>query len=313
MKSIKLFLKTPTWLTVILGFSLLILQFHQENLSQNTQIFIFIFLILLTGIPHGALDHLIQKKTDNLANKKYDFLKFSAKYLLIMALYALAWFWFSGISFLLFLIISAWHFGETDLVNAPKNALIWSFTRLIYGFYILAFILLTHANEVNPIIERMIGGQSDTLIFWKYIHLNFKQVLYLLGLFFTTIFIVAQSEYFINFDKMRVLRLVLILLISVWLPLLPAFALYFGGWHALCAFDSIHDYLRKDHPTLTFKLVYLKSLPFTLLAIIFLGGFLWFCKNFTQQFDPFPILFIFISLITLPHLIIAHEMNHDAK
>jgi beta-carotene 15,15'-dioxygenase len=313
MNFIKIFLKTPTWLTVIFGFSLLILQFYQESLSRNIQISIFIFLILLTGIPHGALDHLIQKKTDTLAHKKYDFLKFLAKYLLIMALYALAWFWFSGISFMGFLIISAWHFGETDLANAPKNALIWSFTRLLYGFYILAFMLLTHANEVSPIIERMIGSQNDILFFWKYIHLNFKQILYLLGLFFTTFFIVAQSEYFINFDKMRVLRLILILLISVWLPLLPAFALYFGGWHALCAFDSIHDYLWKDQQTQTLKLIYLNSLPFTILAIIFLGGFLWFCKNYTQQFDPFPILFIFISLITLPHLIITHEMNHDTK
>ena len=98
-----------------------------------------------------------------------------------------------------------------------------------------------------------------------------------------------------------------------WLPLLPAFALYFGGWHALCAFDNIHNYLRKDYPTLSFKLVYLKTLPFTFLAIVFLCAFLWYCNIYTQFFDPFPILFIFISLITLPHLIIAHQMNNGTE
>lgn len=310
---LKVFVKTPTWLTVLLGLILLIWQFFQGSLPQNIQVIFFASLILLTGIPHGALDHLIQEATDKKLNKKYYFSGFIIKYILIMALYALAWFWFSGLSLLTFLIISAWHFGETDLEKVPKNALIWSFTRLIYGFYILAFILLTHIEEVRPIVNKMVENQTNMIIFWNFVNLNVKQILYLLGLSFTTIFIVAQSEYLIKFDKIRILRLGLILVLSAWLPLLPAFALYFGGWHALCAFDNIHDYLRKDHPGLTFKLVYLKSLPFTFVAAIFLCGFILYNNLYVHHFDPFPILFVFISLITLPHLLIAHQMNHDTE
>lgn len=310
---LKVFVKTPTWLTVLLGLILLIWQFFQGSLPQNIQVIFFASLILLTGIPHGALDHLIQEATDKKLNKKYYFSGFIIKYILIMALYALAWFWFSGLSLLTFLIISAWHFGETDLEKVPKNALIWSFTRLIYGFYILAFILLTHIEEVRPIVNKMVENQTNMIIFWNFVNLNVKQILYLLGLSFTTIFIVAQSEYLVKFDKIRTLRLGLILVLSAWLPLLPAFALYFGGWHALCAFDNIHDYLRKDHPDLTFKLVYLKSLPFTFVAAIFLCGFILYNNLYVHHFDPFPILFVFISLITLPHLLIAHQMNHDTE
>ena len=315
MKSqvLEIFIKTPTWLTVLLGFSLLIWQFFQGDLPQNIQIVFFVSLILLTGIPHGALDHLIQEATDKKLNKVYDIKMFFAKYLLIMTVYALAWVWFSGFSLLIFLLISAWHFGETDLEKVPKNALIWSVARLIYGFYILAFILLTHTNEVQPIVMKMVGNLDSVLDFWNFVNLNVKQILYLLGLSFTTIFIVAQSEYLINFDKIRIFRLGLILVLSAWLPLLPAFALYFGGWHALCAFDNIHDYLRKDHPSLSFKLLYFKTLPFTLLAIAFLCAFIWYCNVYTKHYDPFPILFIFISLITLPHLVIAHQMNHSTE
>jgi beta-carotene 15,15'-dioxygenase len=270
-------------------------------------------LILLTGIPHGALDHLIQETTDRKLNRVYNAKLFLLKYLTIMALYALAWYWFSGLSLVIFLTISAWHFGETDLEKAPKDALIWSFTRLIYGFYILAFILLTHLDEVRPIVNRMVENQKSILAFWNFITLNVKQILYLLGWSFTTVFIVAQSEFSIQFDKIRIFRLCLILILSAYLPLLPAFALYFGGWHALCAFDNIHDYLRDDYPNLSFKRIYFKTLPLTILAITFLGVFLWYCRAYTEHFDPFPILFIFISLITLPHLIIAHQMNHDVK
>jgi beta-carotene 15,15'-dioxygenase len=306
-------LKVPTWITIFIGLMLLSWQYFQGNLPQNFQIIFFVSLILLTGIPHGALDHLIQEATDKKLNRVYSAKMFSIKYLTIMAFYGLAWYLFSGLSLLVFLLISAWHFGETDLEKVPQNVLIWSFTRLIYGFYILAFILLTHLDEVHPIVDKMTGNQQSVMTFWNFITLNVKQILYLLGLSFTTIFIVAQSEFLIHFDKIRIFRLCVILLISAYLPLLPAFALYFGGWHALCAFDNIHDYLRKDHPNLSFKLVYLKSLPFTFVSLVFLSGFLWYINVYEQYFDPFPILFIFISLITLPHLIIAHQMNHDTK
>lgn len=315
MKSnfLTIFIKTPTLITILLGLILLIWQYFQGVLSQNIQIFFFISLILLTGIPHGALDHLIQEATDKKLNRVYDFKMFSVKYLFIMLSYALTWYFFSGLSLLVFLIISAWHFGETDLEKAPKNALIWSFTRLIYGFYILAFILLTHIDEVRPIVNKMVENQKTLIVLWNFITLNVKQILYLLGLSFTTIFILAQSEFSIQFDIIRIFRLCLILIISAYLPLLPAFSLYFGGWHALCAFDNIHNYLRKDLPNLSFKLVYLKALPFTVVSIAFLCAFLWYCNVYMQRFDPFPMLFIFISLITLPHLIIAHQMNHGAE
>lgn len=313
LRLINLFVDVPTWITVFVGLMLLSWQYFIGNLPQDVQIIFFISLILLTGIPHGALDHLIQEATDKKFNRTYNAKLFLLKYLMIMMFYAFAWYWFSGMSLLVFLLISAWHFGETDLEKAPQNALIWSFTRLIYGFYILAFILLTHLDEVRPIVDKMIENQKSLVALWNFVALNVKQILYLLGLSFITTFIIAQSEFLILFDKVRFFRLLVILLTSAYLPLLPAFALYFGGWHALCAFDNIHDYLRKDHPTLTFKIVYLKTLPLTLLAIVFLCAFLWYYRVYTLHFDPFPILFIFISLITLPHLIIAHQMNHDIK
>jgi beta-carotene 15,15'-dioxygenase len=312
-KPLKKLIQTPTWLTVILGTLLLLWQTYEGFLSQNIQISFFTSLIFLTGIPHGALDHLIQKATDNQYHRKYDFKLFMIKYLLIMAVYGLFWYFFSGFSLIIFLIISAWHFGETDLENAPPQAQIWKFTRLVYGFYLLAFILLTHAPETSSIIERMIEPQSTAMATWSFILKNVKQILYLLGLSFSTIFIVAQSEHYIKFDKIRLLRLAMILLLSVKLPLLPAFALYFGGWHALCAFDSIHIYLKKDYPKITLKLIYLKALPFTIMAFLFLAIFYWFVQRYTQVLNPFPILFIFISLITLPHLLIANQMNSRAK
>ena len=92
--------------------------------NNGGRVTFFVKLILLTGIPHGSLDHLIQEANDKRQNRVYDFAKFIVKYLLLMAVYGLAWYWFSGISLMVFLIISAWHFGETDLENVPLNHLL---------------------------------------------------------------------------------------------------------------------------------------------------------------------------------------------
>jgi hypothetical protein len=51
-------------------------------------------------------------------------------------------------------------------------------------------------------------------------------------------------------------------------------------------------------------------MPFTLLAVCssLLLGWGWY--RFAQQIDPLPFLFIFLSLITLPHLRVMYLMNH---
>lgn len=311
IKFINILTRKPTLISIGIGIFLLFFQYFDGRLTDDFQIYFFCFLFLSTGIPHGALDHLIQKQTYSNLNYKYSFVGFLVKYLLIMTCYGFLWYFFSGLSFIFFILISAWHFGETDIEGVPKNNLIWYFVRIIYGLYVLAFILLIHNEEASPIVKQMLGDHLQGQLFWQNIQENVKGILYLLGLSLVTLFIVAQSYHFIKFDKFRLIRLSFILFITIWLPLLPAFALYFGGWHALCAFDNTYYFLRKDQPNLSFKYLYLNSLPFTILAIIFLTAYLWFCQNFTNHIDPFAILFIFISLITLPHLIITNGMSYS--
>lgn len=72
------------------------------------------------------------------------------------------------LSLVVFLFISAWHFGETDLPNAPKT-LYWSIVRLLLGGFILAFILLTHAPDATPIILRLVRGNVVAVQVWQWL------------------------------------------------------------------------------------------------------------------------------------------------
>jgi beta-carotene 15,15'-dioxygenase len=140
-------------------------------------------------------------------------------------------------------------------------------------------------------------------------------ILVTVGLITLVLSVFAHKHSAINIDKGHYLRLVTILVLVYFLPLLPAFALYFGGWHALCSFKSIHDYISEKGSNSVLVLpeslaqTWTKTLAFNILAIGFLSFAVWYWQHFLQAWDPLPLLFIFLSLITLPHLTVMHQMN----
>ena len=69
-------------------------------------------LISLIGIPHGAIDNVILQSEYKMSK-----FKFYGLYILSIVLYTLMWFILPIYAFLLFLLISAYHFGESQLVN----------------------------------------------------------------------------------------------------------------------------------------------------------------------------------------------------
>jgi beta-carotene 15,15'-dioxygenase len=303
--------ETPTVISIMSGSSLLIFQLLTGIIPPSVQATFFAVFILFTGIPHGAIDHLVEKETAERQQKSFNLLGFLSKYLLTMAVYAGAWFVFPSLSLLFFLLISAWHFGETDIEHAPPTTL-WNASRFSFGCFILSWILLFHAVEVTPILGRISRNNDIVQAVWQFF-VGFKNVFLILSAAATGVFsFFANKKSTLNFDKMRLIRLASIILLTYFLPLLPAFGLYFGGWHALCSFDNIHNYLLSQNPEISEASIlktWSKTLGFTLLAMSFLAFATWFWLRFYHTWDALPLLFIFLSLITLPHLNVMHRMS----
>ena len=100
-----------------------------NSISIETQIITSTFFIMLVGIPHGSLDHLL------LPNQNF---KFKIKILYI--LFRIDSFKFINLEFslvlglLLFFIISSYHFGESQLFKFDiKNKLISHISYLFWG------------------------------------------------------------------------------------------------------------------------------------------------------------------------------------
>jgi beta-carotene 15,15'-dioxygenase len=311
-------LQTPTLISIVAGSFLLLWQQGTGELDPSVQIVFFAFFILLTGIPHGAIDHLVEKETAERQQKRFNLTFFLAKYVLTMFFYALVWFVLPSLSLLFFILMSAWHFGETDIEKAPPTPL-WNAARFTFGCFILSWILLFHAAEVTPILERISQNNQAVAAVWLFL-VAIKNA-FLIGLAaFTSVFsYFGNKKNPIAFDKPRFLRLFLIVVLTYFLPLLPAFALYFGGWHALCSFANIHEYLLRINSNSNREKGYSilktwsKTLTFTLLAVSFLVFAVWYWLHFYQTWDALPLLFVFLSLITLPHLNVMHRMSKNTS
>jgi beta-carotene 15,15'-dioxygenase len=308
-------LETPTWVSILAGTALVVWQFLMGSLPPSVQIAFFTFFIFLTGIPHGAIDHLVEKETAERVQKPFNLPVFLAKYLATMLFYGLAWYVMPSFSLLFFVLISAWHFGETDIEQAPATVL-WHGTRFSFGCFVLLWILLFHAAETTPILARISQNSAVVMSVWQF-SVDFTRLILLVSAsIFTLFFILAHKNKAVNFDKIRFLRLGIILILIYFLPLLPAFALYFGGWHALNSFKAIHDYLMENrsdlaHKSLAYSVlkVWSKTLFFTFLAFSFMAFAAWYWFQYMQTWDPLPLLFVFLSLITLPHLNVMRKMN----
>jgi beta-carotene 15,15'-dioxygenase len=245
-------------------------------------------------------------------HRQYSFGRFLLKYVLLIGIYAIAWYLFSLPSLLIFLLISAWHFGETDVEKVPSKAYLWMANRFLHGAFVLAWLLLGHAAETTPILERITQSSAEELWIWQYAVAHRWQILLNGWVLISVLTWAAQQQHPAVFDAARMLRLLLVLILCQALPLLLAFTLYFAGWHSISAFQTIRAYLTagaKGNRWHSWWNFWMLAMPFTLLAVLSSAVLAWYWQRFAQQIDPLPILFIFLSLITLPHLQVMHGMN----
>lgn len=298
-----------TDLTLALGIVLVGWQTAAGDLPIQVQVAVFVVLLAGAGVPHGALDHLIDQETAIRQKKPFSMTWFLMKYLLIVVVYGLIWLWVPAFCLGLFLIGSAWHFGETDIERVPPTP-VWMLTRFVAGGFVLAFILLTHSAEVTPILERITRQNPLAMSVWQGVSTNAAVILPAWAMLTIGLFGWALRVCPVTVDGTRLARLGVLLTLCYSLPLLPAFGLYFGGWHALSSFCTIGTYLRQTGSSAhVIWQVWLKSLPFTGFALLGLTLFGWLCRQWAPGWDPLPLVFVFLSLITLPHLSVMHGMN----
>ena len=197
---------------------------------------------------------------------------------------------------LVFLIISCYHFGETQVIgyNPTDNKLL----NFVVGANILLSLFLNNIAELQEILYILPQFASLDLT-------GFDSV------FFLLISVAVLMLSIVNFEIKRKVTLyaeiTILYMVFFHTDLLTSFALYFGFCHSLPMLMLEF----KEFKTDSFMRFYLKTLPFTILSIIF--GFLLYQFNNDLLTSDNLILFVFIiiSSLTLPHVFIMKDFVKD--
>ena len=275
---------------LILAFSIIFF-----GLESSYSILLFLVVMLSIGIPHGSVDHIIA--FINPEARKFDSkLIFYVVYLSLIVFNIILWVISPFLGLLVFLIISCYHFGETQVIgyNTTDNKIL----NFVIGANILLSLFLNNIVELQEILYILPQFASLDLSAFD-------------SVFFLLISVAILMLSIVNFEIKRKVPLyaeiTILYMVFFHTDLLTSFALYFGFCHSLPMLMLEF----KEFKTDSFMKFYLKTLPFTILSIIF--GFLLYQFNNDLLTSDNIILFVFIiiSSLTLPHVFIMKDFVKD--
>ena len=268
--------------------------------SNKIQIILGFSLIFTFGILHGANDLLLIEK--NIDQKKtYNFIKSLTNYVLIIILCSLLFYFIPWLTLILFILVSAFHFGEQqwkELINhSPKW--IWYSISFTYGLLIFMLLFLFHASEVEKIIFEISKFQiSSTLIPYSF---NIIGLLFLLT--------VGYSYYKFENLRTKILTELFYLLIFAVIfkasSLIWGFALYFILWHSIPSIIEQMNFLYGKFSIQNFISYCKSAFIYWVLSIIGIVS-LYFIFKDQQLFNA--IFFSFLAAITFPHVIVITKI-----
>tara|TARA_Y100001968_G_C19353396_1_gene715904 strand:+ start:446 stop:1309 length:864 start_codon:yes stop_codon:yes gene_type:complete len=265
------------------------------GLENSYSVYLFLIVMLSVGIPHGSVDHIIAFINPKARKFNNKFL-FYLTYLSLITFNIILWIISPFIGLFVFLIISCYHFGETQVIgyNPTDNKLL----NFVVGANILLSLFLNNIVELQEILYIIPEFSNFDLS-------SFDSV------FFLLIAVAVLMLSILNFEIKRKVPLyaeiTILYMVFFHTDLLTSFALYFGFCHSLPMLMLEFEEFKNDN----FIKFYLKTLPFTILSIIF--GFLIYQFNNDLLTSDNLILFVFIiiSSLTLPHVFIMRDFVKD--
>ncbi len=269
---------------------------------SSIELSVFVLLMVLLGIPHGATDHLVffsQKKTNV---QKHTWTYFFKIYLGIMLAYALAWYVLPLLCFVVFLIFSAYHFGQSQLYYFEINENKWlKFILYIsWGNVLLLSILGFNATDTLSILEKTPFLGLMRFVLENFVHFLGINFMLMLGLL-----LYRGIQSFENFlQVLQELGLLALLLFLSWsTSLLWSFAIYFALWHSLQTIEQeIKVFSNVSEQGYSWKNYIKDALPFSLVSLMGIGLIL--LGLFILEFNTPNLLFgffVMISILTAPH------------
>jgi Brp/Blh family beta-carotene 15,15'-monooxygenase len=126
---------------------------------ETSALVILAVAVVITGMPHGAIDHLVAAQLYDLSFTWTDQAKFYGWYLLLMGVYTAFWLIAPVSSLVLFLVMTMYHFGQADLAYWSLPPLQARLTYLSRGLFLIGLPIAAFPELVDPIFAAIAGLQ----------------------------------------------------------------------------------------------------------------------------------------------------------
>ena len=256
-------------------------------------------MVISVGILHGANDLLILSTKDQKDKKLIkNLLIYIGIILLCVVIYLLS----SFLAIVLFVVLSAYHFGEEHLshkinVNFGFNAVYF----LSYGLFIFALLFYQSLSDVDVIMTELTGR-------------TFSKTQIEITLITSAIFLGAGTVFLILTKRnesvlflREFLYLVLLFFVFNTSSLILGFAIYFILWHSIPSIihqiEFISGNLNKRNVISYVK----KALIYWVISI---AGLLFLYQLLPEIKLLATVIFVILFAVTAPHTWVMHRMKN---
>jgi len=255
---------------------------------------VFLVMVFLIGMPHGALDLWILRKKFAISalNRTVVFIA----YLSLAMVVFIGFYWFSSFFFGFFLLYSAYHFGMDYYDSSVFQTKIYCyFFSMVIGLSIICLPALLHTQTICVLFSYLIGSKQAML------YAHFMQwaaccLLPLIGLGLFTL------------KKECAQEVIIVLMGSFLAPPLAFLTVYFVGIHSCKYFAMLYKKIGYS----SYRTFVKDLLPMTLLTYIFsITAYAFIPSTLDWQGAGFFLTIYMLAALTLPHLILVEVFKKN--
>ena len=258
------------------------------QLNSQIELLVIASLILVLGVPHGALDTIFASQIYGIDSLR-GWIFFGSIYLFLSALVVGIWLLQPAIFLLAFLFISAFHFSGDPVEGTP-----WP-TRALYGGAVVILPTALHAVETARLFSLLAGESAAALVMpW----LGLLAWPWLGGLILAGI---QRSRT----DWLTALELVAVAALSVLAPPLLSFTLFF------CAMHSARHILRTiNYSAQSSRLFVLAAALLPMFGVLVVSLIAWyFLQSTPLDARIVQIVFVGLAALTVPHMALVERVR----
>jgi len=265
-----------------------------------------LFLILILGISHGALDNIKGKRLLKLLGYK-SIINFYLVYIMVSLFIIFFWLVFPNTVLFLFLIVAAYHFGKEDTVfYFKKKFLVTEFLFFLKGSAVILAPLLLQRKETIEIFRILNFNVFELKIF------SDQFLIMLLCLSFLSSLYISHSKN-ITLKGVMVMDFLSLIILNIFLTPILAFTLYFCFLHSIRHSITLTFELDKSFRSGLKKFIN-KAIPLTLVTGALFLFAIYLLNNFYELDEAiYKVIFIGLASLTFPHILLEYLLEKNEK